>query len=181
MTLPSILLVSEGAGFNPLDLSGIGGTFWTLVIFLLALVPIWKLVMGPVTRAMEARDEQAASAIAAAEKASKDAESAKNAVDARLREAQLEASKLLDGARVRGEAREREIVEDANKKAGALLERAKGEIRNEQDKALAAIRRQVVDLSMSAAGQVLKRKVDSADDKRLVEELVASANKDSKS
>ena len=62
-----------------------------------------------------------------------------------------------------------------------MLERAKSEIRNEEAKALSAIRREVVDVSMSAAGQVLKRKVDSADDKRLVEELVAASAKGSAS
>jgi F-type H+-transporting ATPase subunit b len=62
----------------------------------------------------------------------------------------------------------------ADKESAALLERARAEIRNEQDKAIAQIRKQVVDLSLAAAGQVLKRRVDASDDRRLVEELVSA-------
>ncbi|MCY2961786.1 MAG: F0F1 ATP synthase subunit B [Planctomycetota bacterium] len=171
-----ILLASEGGGFNPLDLNGIGGTFWTLVIFAIALLPIWKLVMGPVTRALEARDEAAAAGLAAAQKASEEAQNARAAVESKLRDAQVEASKILDAARGRAEVVERELKETAGREAQALLTRAKSEIKAEQDKALAAIRTQVVEVSMNAASQVLKRRVDSADDRRLVEEMVAGAS-----
>ncbi len=70
---------------------------------------------------------------------------------------------------------ERELKDTAGREAQALLTRAKSEIKAEQDKALAAIRTQVVEVSMNAASQVLKRRVDSADDRRMVEELVAGA------
>lgn len=170
-----ILLVSEGGGFNPLDLSGIGGTFWTLVIFLIALAPIWMVVMGPVTRALEDRDAKAAAGLAAAQKASEEAQNARVAVESKLREAQVEAAKIVDAARGRAEVVERELKDNAGREAQALLARAKSEIKAEQDKALAAIRTQVVEVSMNAASQVLKRRVDSADDRRLVEEMVAGA------
>ena len=175
--LPILLLSEGGGGFNPLDLSGIGGTFWTLLIFAVALVPIWKMVMGPVTRALEERDAKAAAGLLAAQQASAAAEAARAEVDSRLREAQLEAAKIVDSARGRAEVVERELKDTAGREAQALLARAKSEIRAEQDKALAAIRTQVVEVSMNAASQVLKRKVDSNDDRRLVEELVAGAAK----
>lgn len=181
MSLPIALFVAAEGGFNPLDLSQGGGLFWTIVIFAVALLPIWKMVMGPITRALEARDEKAASAIASAEKASRDAESARQAVEAKLREAQVEAAKLVEAARARAETVERQLKDDAAKQAASMLERAKLEIRNEQEKALSAIRREVVDVTIQAAGQVLKRKVDAADDRRLVEELVAAASKDARS
>lgn len=173
-----ILLLAEGGGFNPLDLSGIGGTFWTLVIFGIALVPIWKLVMGPITRALEERDEKAAAGLAAAQKASEEAQSARAAVEAQLRQAQLEAAKIVDAARGRAEVVERELKETAGREAQALLTRAKSEIQAEQAKALSAIRTQVVEVSMQAAGKVLGRSVNSADDRRIVEELVSGVSKE---
>ena len=69
--------------------------------------------MGPVTSALEERDEHAARAIAAAEKASAEAEKARADVEVALGEAQAEAAKLLAEARQRAEAREHEIVEAA--------------------------------------------------------------------
>jgi F-type H+-transporting ATPase subunit b len=166
---------AEG-GFNPLDLSRGGGMFWTIVIFLVALVPIWKMVMGPITRALEDRDERANQAVAAAAQASKDAESARIAVESKLAAAQTEAGRLVDAARGRAEAVERQLKDDAGKQAAAMVERARTEIKSEQEKAIAAIRREVVDVSLQAAEKVIQRKVDSTDDRRLVEELVTAAS-----
>lgn len=167
---------ADEASFNPLDLSHGGGLFWTVVIFAVALVPIWKIVMGPIAHALEARDERATQAVAAAAQASRDAEAARMAVESKLSTAQTEAARLVDAARDRAEAVERQLKEEAAKQATALVERARTEIKNEQEKALAAIRREVVDVSLQAAEKVIRRKVDGSDDRRLVEELVSAVN-----
>ena len=165
---------SEGGGFNPLDLSQGGGMLWTWIIFLAALPFIWKVVMGPITKALTERDEHAARAIAQAERASADAERAKAAVESALSQAQADAAKLMAEARARGEVRQHEIVEAAKLEATNLVESARKAIRTEQDKAVAAIRNEVVDLSLRAASKVLERNVTSEDDRRLVSELVST-------
>lgn len=166
-----LVLAAEG-GFDPFKLTFAGGALWTWVIFLLSLIPIWKMVMGPVTRALLERDELAKRAITQAEKASSEAEAARAEVEVRLGEARAEAQKLLTQARERAEARERELVDAAKAEAAALLENARSQIRAEQEKAVAAIRTEVVELSLSAASKVLDRNVGSDDDRRLVTELV---------
>lgn len=167
-------LIAAAEGFNPLDLNAGGGFLWTLIIFVAALPFMWIVVMGPIARALVARDEKASEAIVAAQRASEDAEKARAEVEVALGEARAEAAKLLGDARGRAEVREREIVDGARKEAEALLERARSEITSEQDKAIAAIRGEVVNLSLSAASTVLSRKVDAADDRRLVEEMVGA-------
>ena len=173
--LTPILVLSEGGGFNPMDLSAGGGTFWTWLIFLLSLPFIWTVVMKKVTVALLERDDKAVLAIAAAEEASRAAETARAEVEVRLGEAQAEALELLGEARERAEVREREIIEEAKASAERLLESAQKAIRAEKDKALMAIREEVVDLSLQAARQVLGRHVGSDDDRRLVRELIGSA------
>jgi F-type H+-transporting ATPase subunit b len=175
MLLTIAVMPSEGGGFNPLDFTQLGILFWTWIIFGAALFPIWKVVMGPVARMLLERDEKTASAIAAAEKAKSDAEAARTAVEASLVEAREEAARTMQAAHARAEAREREILEEAKVASEKLLERARTEIRGEQAKAVAQIRAQVVELSLSAAGKVLERKVDAADDRKLVESMVAAA------
>lgn len=172
----SLLLLSaaEGGGFNPLDPAGFGNFFWTIVIFALAVPAIWKMVMGPIVRALEERDDHATRAILAAEKASTDAERARAEVEVALGEAQAEAAKLLARARERAEARQHEIVEAAKQEAVGLLESAKSTIRAEQDKAVAAIRNEVVELSLAAASKVLERNVGSEDDRRMVASMVTA-------
>jgi len=168
------LAAAEGGGFNPLDLSAGGNTLWTWVIFLVALPFMWKIVMGPVVAALHDRDDRANEAIVQAEKASAEAEAARAEVEVKLGEARAEAAKLLSEARERAEAREREIVEAAKVEAATLVESAREAIRAEQDKALATIRTEVVQLSLDAAGRVLKRSVDSEDNRRMVADLVGA-------
>lgn len=168
------LLLAEEGGFDPLSLAHGGGFFWTLVIFLVALLPVWKLVMGPITKALEARDDRAAQAIVAAEDAKRGAESARAEVQTKLAEANRQAAQILEEARQRAELRDRELADQAKRDAASMLDRARTEIRAEQEKAISTIRREVVDLSLNAAGTVLRKKVDAADDRRLVEELVTS-------
>ncbi|MCB9915464.1 MAG: F0F1 ATP synthase subunit B [Planctomycetes bacterium] len=175
--MPNILVLAlseGGSSFNPLDPGGSGGMLWTWVIFLVALPFIWKVVMGPVTTALMARDAEALAAIESAERASKEAEKARADIEVKLGEAQAGAAKLLSEARERAEAREHEIVELAKKEAEELRARAKADIETAKDQALTAIRAEVVDLTLAAAGQVLKRRVDSEDDRRLVSELVST-------
>ena len=47
----------EGGGFNPFEFAT-GATFWTWVIFLLSLPLMWKVVFGPITHGLAARDQQ---------------------------------------------------------------------------------------------------------------------------
>ncbi|MBM3975845.1 MAG: F0F1 ATP synthase subunit B [Planctomycetes bacterium] len=171
--MPTLLLASAGGGFDPLDVSGAGGLIWTLVIFFIALPFMWKVVMGPVAKALTERDAKASEAIVAAQRASEQAQKARDEVESKLTEARADAAKTMADARTRAEAREREIVSAAQQQAQVLLDNAGKAIRAEQEKAVAAIRREVVDLSLSAASKVLKRGVNSDDDRRLAQEAVA--------
>jgi F-type H+-transporting ATPase subunit b len=165
-------LASGEGGFNPLDVGGIGNLLWTLIIFGLALIPMWKMVFSKILVMANARDEKAAEAVTLAARASEEAEKARAEVEVRLGEAQAEASKLLAGARERADARERDIIENAKKEADAMIESARVSIQAEQDKAIAAIRAEVVELSLSAAARVIGRQVGSEDDRRVVAEIV---------
>lgn len=166
------LVAPAGGEFNPLDVAGGGGFLWTLVIFLVAAPFMWMVVMGPVTRALEERDGKASRAIAEAQKASSDAERARAEVEVALGEARASAAKLLAEARERAKVREGELVEAAKAEAAGLIESARRTIQAEQQKAIAAIREEVVDLSISGASKVLGRNVGSEDDRRLVADLV---------
>lgn len=168
-----ILTVSSGdGGFNPLDVGGAGNLLWTLIIFGLALFPMWKMVFSRILVMATSRDEKAAEAVTLAARANEEAEKARAEVEVRLGEAQAEASKLLAGARERADARERDIIENAKKEADAMIESARVSIQAEQDKAIASIRAEVVELSLSAAARVIGRQVGSADDRRVVAEIV---------
>jgi F-type H+-transporting ATPase subunit b len=163
---------ASGGGLNPFDPAGLGGMLWTWVIFLAALPLMWKVVMGPIARALEARDEQAARAITEAEKAREETARAKAQVESALATAQSDAAKLLAEARGRAGAVEKQIVDEAQAKAQKVAVDAQKAIAAERDKALVAIREEVVELSLAGARAVLQRNVGGEDDRRLVADLV---------
>ncbi len=173
---PIAVLASEGVPFNPLDPAGLAGFLWTLLIFGISVPFIWKVVMGPITRTLLERDRDVQQAMESAERASAEAEAARAEVEVKLGEARSEAAKLMAAARERAEEREREIVEAAKQEAVSLLDSTRDAIHAEQDKALSVIRREVVDLSLHAAEQVLRRSVDNEDNRRLVDGLVAATS-----
>src|SRR5262252_1972660 len=111
MTLPtvavSLLAFEEGGGFNPLDFSHASNLLWTIVIFLAALPFMWKIVWGPMAKALEERDRHAAEAAKAA------AEQAKADVEKRLADAQKESAKVIADARSIGEQQGRQALADA--------------------------------------------------------------------
>jgi F-type H+-transporting ATPase subunit b len=168
------ILMAEG-GFNPLNVNGFGSFFWTLLIFAAAIVPMWKVVFGKIAKGLGERDEAAKAAIVAAERASEEAEKSRAAVEVALGEAQAEAAKLLAAARERAEVRERDIVDNAKKESDAMIANARTSIRAEQEKAIATIRSEVVDLSLQAAGRVLGRAVNGEDDRRMATEVVSGS------
>ena len=170
-SLAPALAASEG-GFNPLDLGDLGGFLWTLIIFLVAAPFMWMVVMGPVTRALEERDGKAARAIVEAQKASSDAERARAEVEVSLGEARAEAAEVMAEARERAGVRERELIEAAKLEASGLVDGARRATQAEQQKAIAAIREEDVDLAVAGARKVLGRNVGSEDDRRLVSDLV---------
>ena len=163
-----------GGGLNPFDPASFGGTLWTWVIFLAALPLMWRVVMGPITKALEVRDGKASQAIVDAEQARDEAAKARDEVAAKLVDARAEIAKELAEARTRAVA----IVDGAKVEAQAAREReleaARRAIQAEQAKAIAAIREEVVDLSMSGARAVLQRNVGGDDDRRMVSELVGN-------
>lgn len=169
------LLVAEGSSFDIFDQTGAGNFIWTLVIFAIALPLMWKLVFGPIAAALVERDSKADEAVHAARAASEEAERSRAEVEIALGNANAEAKKIVGAAASRGETRERDIVENAKKEAEAMIVSARTAIEGERDRAVAAIRSEVVDLSMKAATEVLGRNVGSEDDRRLVQDIVSTS------
>lgn len=177
LAIASALLAEEGGGhggggFNPFDPIGMGGILWTWIIFLGALIPIWIQVMGPITRALSERDDRANEAIVTAKRASQEAEAARAEVEVKLGEARAEAAQLLAQARERATVREKEIVDEAQARSRELVESARRTIEAEKQKAVAAIRDEVVEISLAGAQAVIGRNVGGEDDRRLVGDLV---------
>ncbi len=90
----------------------------------------------------------------------------------RLAQAHDEAQEIVAQGRKAAEQLKGDLLAEGRQEQQDILERAREEIRREQDRALEILRREAVDLSLAAAAKLLRREVDSKENRRLVEEVL---------
>jgi F-type H+-transporting ATPase subunit b len=104
----------------------------------------------------------------------------------RLTQAEMEAGAELEKGRQEGQALigqaqqmsariQEEARQAARTDAEALLERARSEIQLERDAAIADLRREFADLTITAAERVIRRSLDRQAHRELIEEVLAEA------
>lgn len=176
LALASALAVAEGGGFDPFQFAG-GATFWTWVIFLLSLPLMWKVVFGPITKALAERDQKVVDAARAADDARARAEQAVAQAQTDREEARAEARRMVQDATARAERQAAEAQKTAKAEADRLLEKAREEIEGEKRRALMEIRQEVVDLAIASAGRILQNDVDDDAHRQMVGRFVDDLEK----
>ena len=170
------LLISGDNSLDSLLEVGASSLFWTPLIFLLSLLPMWKFVFGPITRALEERENSSRDAAAAAEAAREETERLKIAIQDDLDTARREAAKQVADAKIRAAEREKELMAAAKEEAEKERGRAKAEIEQALNNAREVLRQEVVELGVEVAEQVIRREFSEADQSRLVAEFRQQAN-----
>lgn len=170
LTAPGVLLAAEeGGGVFSINL---GLMVWTWVLFLLTLFVLsWK-VFPLIAGGLETRQQKIQQAI---DEAKEDRNEARRLLDEHGRQldaARLEAQRILDEGKQAGERMREGLLEQARTEQEEMLERARVEIQREQDRAIEAMRREAVDISLAAAEQLIKTRLDSDQDRRLVEDYL---------
>ncbi len=142
-------------------------TFLVLVWFVKAV--LWE----PMLRMMEERKKRIADGLAAAESGHRDKSLAQKKAKEIIQEAKIQASDIIAHA----EKRAGEIVEegkdDARAEGDRLLVAARAEMAQEMNQAKDGLRKQVVELALKGAQQVLMREVNAAEHNRALEKLAA--------
>lgn len=152
-----------------------GVPLWTWLAFLIGLPVMWKMVYGPITKALEDRDQKVEDAIAAAEVARQQAEQQMAAAKQELDKARAESKRMVEEATARAERQAAEAARAADERAKIELQKARDAITAEKRAALQEIRMVAVDLTIAATGKLLHHGVDDAVSRRLVADFVASA------
>ncbi len=150
---------------------------WTVVTFLVVLVILrWK-AWGPLMDALDKRESDIREALGAADKAREEAEKMSHDYEEMVKKARAEAQQIVANGKVTAERVKSSIEDDARLKAADLLEKAKIQINAERDKAIGEIRSAVVDLSLQAATKVIEKNLDSADNRRLIDQTLSEIGK----
>jgi F-type H+-transporting ATPase subunit b len=138
---------------------GLGLIFWQLVTFLIVFFILSRVAWKPILAMIKEREDSIESALESAKKARSEMESLKTGNEELLKEARAEREKMVREAQTTANA----IINDAHDKARTettrLLEDARLTIQAEKASALADIRNQVADLSISIAEKILKDKL----------------------
>lgn len=138
---------------------------------------IWvtmKFIWPPLTRAMDERAQRIAEGLAAADRSQADLAAAELRAAEALKEARVKANEIIEQAHQRGiqiveAARTDAIAEGARQKTLAESDIAASMNRAHED-----LRRQMSTLVVSGAEKLLRREIDPATHKVLIDELAAS-------
>jgi F-type H+-transporting ATPase subunit b len=156
-------------------LTPVGGLmFWTLVTFVILFAILGKLVFPKITAAVEAREKALEEAI---EGAKADREAAAKALaeqQKQIEAARLEAQKIIVEGRQVGDKLRADMMEDTHKQQQAMLERARHEIEAEKDNAIAALRREAIELAIAGASKVIEKNLDDQANRKIVETFLSS-------
>lgn len=161
---------------NPLVQPDPGLYFWTIIIFLVLALLLYKFAWKPLLAMLEKRESTIRQSLVDAEKAREELTNVKEDTEKILAEARMESQEILTASKKNAEKMKEEIVEKAQTKSDALLEDAKKQIQIEKDRAIADVKSEVVNLSFEVAQKLIKKNLTKEDNLKLIDESLKSIN-----
>jgi F-type H+-transporting ATPase subunit b len=152
----------------------LGVVIWSWVVFLMLLALLTKLVFPPIMQATNDREAKMNKDLDDAERLRAESQAVLEEQRELLASARGEAQAIIAEARQAAERERAAGIEKTRHEQEELLERARREIGAERDRATADIRREAVDLAISAAGKVVGSRLDGIADRRIVEDYIGS-------
>ena len=156
--------------------SFIGVNFWTALVtlanFLLLFFVAKHFLIGPVMKIIKDRQDEIDGLYADANAAKTDAQAMQAEYQTKLDQAQVTSERIVKEAVARGQAREEEIIRQANAEAGAIMDKAAADIAMEKKKALNDAKDEISEIAMAIAGKVVGRELKAADQSKLVDEFI---------
>ena len=168
--LNNVALLAAGDGkFNPLDPNGAGNLIWTLLIFPGPFM--WKMVFGPISAARSSSVTPRPTRRSMPPGRERAGRAQPSGGRGRPRQRQRRGEEDRRSGHARAETRERDIVENAKKEAEAMIPAPAPRSRPSATRPWHDPRRGRRPV-LKAATEVLGRKVDGEDDKRLAESII---------
>lgn len=169
-----MILLLAGGGFLSFNT---GFALWILVTMIVFIAIMAKFAVPTIAKALDERELKIKSSLEAAEKAMARAEevSAKN--EKVLREAELNAQQIRNGAKEQAEAIRAERLDKAQSEAKQLVEDAHKAIEQQKQQALQELRSEVASLVIQATEHLLRSEIDKKKNEKLVDEFINEIHK----
>jgi F-type H+-transporting ATPase subunit b len=161
---------------SPFDINT-GLIFWTLIVFGILFVLLWRYAWPSILKSVEDRERRIAKQLEDAERANAEAQRLLEEHKKQIAAARTEAQDILAKAKSLSQKERETLLAKAREEYEALLTRARKDIDAEKEKALQALRREAVELSIAAASRVIEANLDTDANRRLVTEFLAGLEK----
>jgi len=145
--------------------------------FVILVALLRWLCYKPVVRMLKAREERIADSIQRADDDAAAAEAVLADYKAKLAQASAKAQEIQAKAEARAEEYRATKKAEAEHEIEQMKKAARAEIERDRERAADDIRRQVVALSMAAAGKIISKNLDSSENEKLVGDFVAKLDK----
>ena len=154
----------------------IDGTLFAQVVDFVILFAFLRIfAWPPLVKAMEQRRKHIEEQLAAAQGEREEAVRLREQQHQDLADARVQAQAILERAQRAAAEESRRLLEDARAQVERLQRQAHDEISHEREAAVSALRAEVADLVLLAAGKLLRSRVDAPEDQRLVEGFLVTS------
>lgn len=162
--------------------SFLGVNPWTALFILLNTLTIFfvakRFLFGPVMKMIEDRQKEIDDMYATAGQDKQEAERLRQSYTEKLEAAQLTGEQIVRDATARGQAREEEILRQANLEADAIRRKAEADITREKKKAIADAKGEIAGLAVEIAGKVVGHSLADGDQIALVDQFIEGLGAD---
>ena len=153
----------------------IGSLVAQLVAFIILLLVLQRFAFPVLTKTLDERQAKIREGVENAERASQSLKDAEKRVEALMNDARLESQKVIATATQAAERLKADIEAQAQQRGREIEQQAAKRIEQQIAQAKAELRAHVADLSIAAAERVIGQSLDSATNRRLVDEFVSQS------
>lgn len=146
-----------------------------LVNFFILLALLRIFLYKPILEMLDRRRDRIREGEEAAQQSKAQASEAETDVAKQLDEARQQSQSILAQAQEASSRIQEDARSHARQEADTLLERARNEIQLERDQAIAELRSEFADLTVSAAEKVIGQSLDKQAHQRLIDEVLAES------
>jgi F-type H+-transporting ATPase subunit b len=143
-----------------------------IVNFVILFALLGLVLYKPVMKMLDERSKRIKESMERAEATKEEYARAQEEVNKLVRKARDDGQVLVSQATQIGERLREEAREGARKEAQAIVDRARAELEEERDRIIDGLRREFVDISISAAEKVIKETLDKERHRKLIEEAL---------
>ena len=159
----------EDVNLNPMDfLSMINLVPWTLIVFLTVCAVLYKFAFGPITKALDEREQGILGNIASAQKQNDEAKELLKQYQAKLDASKEEVRQIVENAKKDAQRQAEDIVAKARDAAGLERDRAMKEIESATTSALQNIAERSATLATNLAGKMIRAEVKPEQHRSLI-------------